>query len=768
MTGINNRQVEGNQTIVSNFFIFDEKEHVFIDQRVRKIVKPTDVERTLNSMYKHPDYSSLTKIFKKCLERMKSPNPYGHLKDEEDNAMVISQEIARARISDDPLYLCNNCHSFASSLEKRPSHYKKCVKRKPHARKTRSSSPAEYGDMFTKYRGYQYKAEQRLRFLCIKYTAADGQEQNEPDEDFPDLSITNNSLRDSEIAGLVIFDSTNNLFVEKGTGKILNPFTSELKFYFRRNKSLWNKLDIIYELIDKYTAVINKPNYYIVENKAHNASVIMQKLKYCKENFKSPLFVCHSCEKVAWRKGEVRKARDHIKVCNYQNIKSALTVYRGYYNLMVEVGNVMKPHFLIRAKNFCKFISFEQFQSPGDIYLNGEDRTEEPVVSEGENASIGSSVVDVQGPAKTRISPRRRSSIDVGSSGVDNEDQQEIRKRKAKSETDTSHGNKRKNVSKDGFKDHTANSQIPEISPSKLAGYTSSDSELLIDKTGPSSKRFLDRSQESFESIRNLETEKSVLKGTMLWKSNDAKLSSSNISSSAGDPYSEDEGYLGDDGQETENEAETHPLAHGKKHIEAVQLTKLPNGKTKIETENLVYQDFESFETEFHLHTSPRTSIKNNSSGRESDSSDEFFTPKDDYYEHEEPPECIPIQDKNVALHDDFDQIPDFDFDEDKARVDMPSSPDLRPLRESPFISSPQRQFIDDANEKFKRTGIQLIPIKSDPVYDRAVSKTYPIPLIPTTSTILDESEVGESSELDERFETVSEKHVPFLMSSDF
>jgi len=243
---------------------------------------------------------------------------------------------------------------------------------------------------FTKRRGYPYKAgrdNKTTRFLILPKDYEEGKEEYERqtvNQNTADVSLVEDSPSDFEIAKMVIFDTENNLFVEKKTKKILNPFTGELQDYFLKRKDLIrDRYNDIIELIDRCVSNIESPNYYFVDNILHNATLIDNNLKYCKKLARY-MFVCHSCERRILHRYCPENARAHIKSCKgWKGTQADITVYKGAYTLNALHGNnEVRKHYLLVSSSFKRFISLDKFEESGNLIIDGNDDVSDGEVEE--------------------------------------------------------------------------------------------------------------------------------------------------------------------------------------------------------------------------------------------------------------------------------------------------------------------------------------------------------------------------------------------------
>lgn len=652
--------------------IFDEKEHVFIEQRGSRIISPKEVQKILESYQDdEKDYEHMNKYITRCMKRIKSPDPY--TPQEDQNVRMIDYEINNLKLSSDPIYVCNYCLSYGNGLKKPYFHLKECV----------AAAEADNEELevqkFKQFRGYSYRVGRRLYYLCIKDDRESSQSSN---RDTLEVELMPNS-NDVKIANSVIFEKSTNLFIEKDSGVILNPFLNEVDEFFSKKRSLRGKIDSILELVESCVQQISSPNYYEPDDDT-TVTLLGGGLRYCRKQQRN-IFVCRSCERIAFPRGgkaAITKAKEHLSFCNKSCQKSAITMYSGSYDLSV-AGDVRRKrkHHLVVTGDFKRFITLEQFEQPGPLILTDSDSEEES------GSDLSALITYDSKDIEEKINGIPIINLETSSESSD-------------------------------FDDSLPNSFInppknEHCSPRKI-GYD-----------------------------RGFGLVPTKLLGSP------GRSPSLHLSGSLSGEQSEDDGYLGDDGIEGTEEAEEPEVEQDDSELNA-----LSHKKVDVE---------------------------------ESDS-DIFYTPvvsSDD--EHEQIRNGNPGNKGNRnRFGDETGDLEDFqDFDFGSGAEVLSSNPiRLTPPRVPMFYSSPfrdttrrnilyssprqnyssprqiyssPRQTIDEANKRFKRSGIQLIPInRKKPRTDPEGSFLAKIPLMPSSSR-LSESEIETSSD---------EELVNYLLSS--
>ncbi len=722
----------------------------------------------------------MVRALKKCLKRKESSDPY-ILPKNGANVRFVDHEIKNLKISDDPIYVCTNCLSFGGSLTRPSGHSLECLKKT-------NSQPAK--ERFHKFQGYCYKTKGRMQFFCINHDKDNKAHETSPGMN---ISLVNDSAVDVIIGGFLIIKKKENLIIDKDSGKLLNPFTNEVYAVLKRRKELGDQIDEIYKAIETFASQIDTPNYYKADNGEHNTMIINKKLEYCKEE-PLLLYVCHSCEKVAWTQRHLRRMKKHLASCQgAQHNESDIAVYEGYYKVdTVTTSGKPVRHYLAVSENFKKFTSIDTFERPKPTTL-GELTKAEVIADEKKQHKEIKKKRRITSRLSSIKNKKKARGNDAGNNQTNSHD---ILVREASKSPGLLSSSLSEIVS-------TAESSLSEIVSSQESSLSEiiSTWESSLPAAPHSSNSNL--SKESHENLiegvplnnQTLEptvpespAKPSFFSGNFLWKSISNKF---NLSSSPLEGYSEDEGYLGDDGLD---EAEKHKGYYekeggqgddseddGGRLLTQEEIAEFPDStqKGKSATPEPVYQDFEDFESEFQQHqTSPQNipKLTQEVSKESSSDSDAFFTPTEDRYMKEE--SDVPTDNQNGVVYQDDD----FEFGEDEERVyaDYPSSPILHDVSrakrdgknkssnslsdfsdESRSSSETRKENIHQTNGNFKLSEIKLIPIRSEP--DRADEFVPKIPLIPTSSTKWTDSE-NESSDLSDQ--DVS-KLKRFFLSSD-
>lgn len=341
--------------------IFDEDEHVFIDPQKHTILNP-DIVREILDSYKddRKNYDRINKHIASCMKRLKSPNPYA-IQARNQNTRIINHEIQKLELSPNPVYVCAYCESYGSISKNLHNHLKECV--------AAQESNFEKEDLgVEEYKGYIYRVGARVRYLCVKGVTSQPNKKGS-------FEVVPNS-NDIIFANSVIFEMSTNLFIEKDSGLILNPYLNDIENFLYKKRDLRYRIDSITELMEICMELITSPNYYKPDS-GSTVTLLDQSLKYCKKQNRQ-LYVCRSCEKVDFPRDEKatnEKARRHLKKCNKSNKKPAcITVFSNYYDISVdEVDKKNAKHHLVALEDFKKFITLEQFEQSGSISLSEDE-----------------------------------------------------------------------------------------------------------------------------------------------------------------------------------------------------------------------------------------------------------------------------------------------------------------------------------------------------------------------------------------------------------